>query len=134
MGVRVCWWQACCASACCGIVCEHPSALFPPVQVFGVTVLVCTYPQHLRISLLTASAIPPSVCVQVFGVTLDPFIVYSSNLFAILSLRGLYGFVSTFMKQMRFLDKAGAWSGVLSWKGGWWCPPGHFARAGADPM
>lgn len=43
-----------------------------------------------------------------FGVTLDPFIVYSSNLFAILSLRGLYGFVATFMQQMRYLDKAGA--------------------------
>lgn len=27
----------------------------------------------------------------VFGVTLDPFIVYTSNLFAILSLRALYG-------------------------------------------
>lgn len=42
----------------------------------------------------------------VFGVTRDPFIVYSSNLFAILSLRGLYGFVATFMKDLRFLDKA----------------------------
>jgi len=42
----------------------------------------------------------------VFGVTLDPFIVYTSNLFAILSLRGLYTFVSTFMSKMRFLDKA----------------------------
>ena len=42
----------------------------------------------------------------VFGVTLDPFIVYTSNLFAILSLRGLYAFVSTFMSKLRFLDKA----------------------------
>ncbi|KAL4438500.1 hypothetical protein ABPG77_000148 [Micractinium sp. CCAP 211/92] len=42
----------------------------------------------------------------VFGVTLDPFIVYTSNLFAILSLRGLYSFVSTFMKELRYLDKA----------------------------
>ncbi|PSC74363.1 thylakoid membrane chloroplastic [Micractinium conductrix] len=42
----------------------------------------------------------------VFGVTLDPFIVYSSNLFAILSLRGLYGFVATFMKELRYLDKS----------------------------
>ena len=40
----------------------------------------------------------PAAPSQVFGVTLDPFIVYSSNLFAILSLRGLYGFVATFMK------------------------------------
>lgn len=42
----------------------------------------------------------------VFGVTLDPFIVYTSNIFAILSLRGLYGFVSGVMGQLRHLDKA----------------------------
>lgn len=42
----------------------------------------------------------------VFGVTLDPFIVYSSNMFAILSLRSLYTFVSTVMTELRFLDKA----------------------------
>jgi TerC family integral membrane protein len=42
----------------------------------------------------------------VFGVTLDPFIVYSSNLFAILSLRGLYGFVATLLSRLRFLDKS----------------------------
>lgn len=30
----------------------------------------------------------------VFGVTLDPFIVYTSNIFAILSLRSLYSFVA----------------------------------------
>lgn len=42
----------------------------------------------------------------VFGVTLDPFIIYTSNLFAILSLRGLYSFVATFMKELRYLDKA----------------------------
>lgn len=42
----------------------------------------------------------------VFGVTLDPFIVYTSNIFAILSLRGLFTFVATFMSKMRFLDKS----------------------------
>lgn len=42
----------------------------------------------------------------VFGITLDPFIVYSSNLFAILSLRSFYGFVSVIMSQLRYLDKA----------------------------
>mmetsp|Transcript_18025 Transcript_18025/g.30812 ORF Transcript_18025/g.30812 Transcript_18025/m.30812 type:complete len:395 (-) Transcript_18025:1520-2704(-) len=41
-----------------------------------------------------------------FGVTLDPFIIYSSNIFAILSLRALYGFVSTVMGELRFLDKS----------------------------
>ena len=38
--------------------------------------------------------------------TLDPFIVYTSNLFAILSLRGLYSFVATFMQRLKYLDKA----------------------------
>eukprot|EP00210_Caulerpa_lentillifera_P001161 g1117.t1 len=42
----------------------------------------------------------------VFGVTLDPFIIYTSNLFAILSLRSFYGFISVVMSQLRFLDKS----------------------------
>jgi TerC family integral membrane protein len=42
----------------------------------------------------------------VFGVTLDPLIIYTSNMFAILSLRSLYSFVSTVMTELRFLDKA----------------------------
>ncbi len=42
----------------------------------------------------------------VFGITLDPFIVYTSNMFAILSLRALYGFVSTIMTALKYLDKA----------------------------
>lgn len=42
----------------------------------------------------------------VFGVTLDPFIVYSSNIFAILSLRSVYFFMATVMTQLRYLDKA----------------------------
>jgi predicted tellurium resistance membrane protein TerC len=33
----------------------------------------------------------------VFGVTLDPFIIYTSNIFAVLSLRALYRFVSNVM-------------------------------------
>ncbi len=43
---------------------------------------------------------------QVFGITTDPFIVYSSNMFAILSLRALYGFVNTIMSELKYLDKA----------------------------
>jgi len=42
----------------------------------------------------------------VFGVTLDPFIVYTSNIFAILSLRGLYTFVSTVMARLIYLEKS----------------------------
>lgn len=42
----------------------------------------------------------------VFGVTTDPFIVYTSNMFAILSLRSLYFFVATVMQELKYLDKA----------------------------
>jgi predicted tellurium resistance membrane protein TerC len=52
---------------------------------------------------------------QVFGVTKDPVIVWTSNIFAILSLRALYGFVSTALGELRFLDKAVAL--VLGWVG-----------------
>ncbi len=43
---------------------------------------------------------------QVFGITLNPFIVYTSNIFAIISLRAFYSFIAVFMEQLRFLDKA----------------------------
>jgi TerC family integral membrane protein len=42
----------------------------------------------------------------VFGVTTDPFIVYTSNLFAIVSLRAVYRFVSGMMTDLKYLDKA----------------------------
>ena len=42
----------------------------------------------------------------VFGVTRDPFIVYSSNLLAILSLRSLYSLVSQGMSELEYLEKA----------------------------
>ena len=51
-------------------------------------------------------ASPHVIVLQVFGITHDPFIVYSSNMFAILSLRALYGFVNTIMSELRYLDKA----------------------------
>eukprot|EP01024_Parvocaulis_polyphysoides_P031084 TRINITY_DN28174_c0_g2_i8.p1 TRINITY_DN28174_c0_g2~~TRINITY_DN28174_c0_g2_i8.p1 ORF type:complete len:361 (-),score=49.41 TRINITY_DN28174_c0_g2_i8:276-1358(-) len=42
----------------------------------------------------------------IFGVTLDPFIVYSSNMLAIFSLRALYGFVSIVVAELKYLEKA----------------------------
>jgi predicted tellurium resistance membrane protein TerC len=42
----------------------------------------------------------------VFGVTQDPFIVYSSNIFAILSLRSLYAFVATMVAELEYLQTA----------------------------
>lgn len=42
----------------------------------------------------------------VFGVTNDPFIVYTSNLFAISSLRALFSVVASSMSKMVYLEKA----------------------------
>lgn len=42
----------------------------------------------------------------VFGVTKDPFIVYTSNLFAILSLRQLYTLISTAVGELKYLQTA----------------------------
>ena len=52
---------------------------------------------------------------QVFGLTHDPFIVWTSNMAAILSMRGLYAFVSTILAKLRFLDKSVA--AALAWIG-----------------
>lgn len=42
----------------------------------------------------------------VFGVTQDPFIVYTSNLFAILSLRQLYNLISSAVGELKYLQTA----------------------------
>ena len=42
----------------------------------------------------------------VFGVTKDPLIVYSSNMFAILGLRSLFKVVSSAMEKLTYLDKS----------------------------
>ncbi len=39
----------------------------------------------------------------IFAITRDPFIVFTSNIFAILGLRALYFVLANFMKKFRFL-------------------------------
>jgi tellurite resistance protein TerC len=41
----------------------------------------------------------------VFGITSDPFIVYTSNVFAILGLRALYFLLAGVIDRLRFLDE-----------------------------
>lgn len=41
----------------------------------------------------------------IFGVTEDPFIVYTSNIFAISGLRSLFGVLSEGIDNMKYLDK-----------------------------
>jgi len=52
----------------------------------------------------------------VFGITTDPLIVYSSNMFAILSLRSMFSFVSVFLADLEYLETA--LGGVLGFIGG----------------
>lgn len=42
----------------------------------------------------------------VFGITGDPFIVYSSNIFAIMGLRSLFAFVATMVAELEYLQTA----------------------------
>ena len=52
----------------------------------------------------------------VYGITQDPFIVYSSNVFAILGLRSLYFLLAGVLDRLRFLDEGLAF--VLLFIGG----------------
>jgi len=53
----------------------------------------------------------------VFGVTKDPFIVFTSNIFAIASLRSVYGVLSKAVAQLEYLEKAvGVVLGIISIK------------------
>jgi tellurite resistance protein TerC len=52
----------------------------------------------------------------IFGITRDPFIVYTSNVFAILGLRALYFLLAGFLNRLRFLTVG--LSFVLSFIGG----------------
>ena len=62
-----------------------------------LVVLVCV---ELSDLIFAVDSIP-----AVFGVTSDPFIVYSSNMFAIASLRALFALVVSAMTELRYLDK-----------------------------
>jgi len=53
----------------------------------------------------------------VFGVTQDPFIVYTSNIFAIAGLRSLFGVLSNAISQLQYLEKAvGVILGIIAAK------------------
>eukprot|EP01038_Epipyxis_sp_PR26KG_P013196 gene13196-17683_t len=53
----------------------------------------------------------------VFGVTEDPFIVFTSNIFAIGGLRSLYGVLSKAVSELKYLEKAvGIVLGVIATK------------------
>ncbi|XP_056685115.1 thylakoid membrane protein TERC, chloroplastic isoform X2 [Spinacia oleracea] len=54
--------------------------------------------------LLTVAVIEVDSIPAVFGVTRDPFIVFSSNLFAILGLRSLYTLISESMADLEYLQ------------------------------
>ena len=45
----------------------------------------------------------------IFAVTNDPFIVFTSNIFAILGLRALYFLLAGLMHKFRYLSSASGW-------------------------
>jgi tellurite resistance protein TerC len=66
---------------------RYATALLPVLLVIEVTDLI-----------FAVDSIP-----AIFGVTSDPFIVYTSNIFAILGLRALYFLLASAMDRFRFL-------------------------------
>jgi tellurite resistance protein TerC len=66
---------------------RYATALLPVLLVIEVTDLI-----------FAVDSIP-----AIFGVTQDPFIVYTSNIFAILGLRALYFLLASAMDRFRFL-------------------------------
>jgi tellurite resistance protein TerC len=67
----------------------------------------------------------------IFGITRDPFIVYTSNVFAILGLRAMYFLLAGFLNRLRFLTVGLAF--VLAFIGGkmivepWLHMPAHIS-------
>jgi tellurite resistance protein TerC len=76
----------------------------------------------------------------IFGITRDPFIVYTSNIFAIIGLRSLYFLLAGLLSKLRYLDYGLA--GVLAFVGvkmlseepiPAWNWPGLAALLGVEP-
>ena len=64
---------------------------------------------HLFVALLVVEFTDVTLAVDsipaVFGITRDPFIVYTSNVLAILGLRALYFLLAGIIDRLRFLDE-----------------------------
>jgi tellurite resistance protein TerC len=78
-----------------------------PVQVKGETVLR-RHLTPLALVLLVVESMDVVFAVDsipaIFGITRDPFIVYTSNIFAIIGLRSLYFLLAGFLGRLRYLD------------------------------
>ena len=73
---------------------------------------VCFQALPCRLDLLPGEAAQPR---DLFGITLDPFIVFTSNAFAILGLRNLYFLLANAKDKFHFLGTGLAF--VLMWIG-----------------
>jgi tellurite resistance protein TerC len=67
-------------------------------KLFATPLLVILLVVEITDITLAVDSIP-----AVFGITRDPFIVYTSNIFAILGLRALYFLLAGFLGRMRYL-------------------------------
>ena len=68
---------------------------------YATPLLLCLVCVELTDILFAFDSVP-----AIFGVTNDPLIVYSSNIFAILGLRSLFGVLATAVDKLKYLDKA----------------------------
>ena len=69
-------------------------------RIFATPLLVVLMVIELTDVTLAVDSIP-----AVFGITRDPFIVYTSNVLAILGLRALYFLLAGIIDRVRFLDE-----------------------------
>jgi tellurite resistance protein TerC len=95
-------------------------------KLFGTPLLLVLLVVEVTDVTLAIDSIP-----AIFGITRDPFIVYTSNVFAILGLRAMYFLLAGFLNRLRFLTVGLAF--VLSFIGGkmtvepWLHIPAHIS-------
>jgi tellurite resistance protein TerC len=95
-------------------------------KLFGTPLLLVLLVVEVTDVTLAVDSIP-----AIFGITRDPFIVYTSNVFAILGLRAIYFLLAGFLNRLRFLTAGLAF--VLSFIGGkmivepWLHIPAYFS-------
>ena len=77
-------------------------------RLFATPLLLVLLVVEITDVTLAADSIP-----AVFGITRDPFIVYTSNVFAILGLRALYFLLAGVIDRLRFLDEGLAFALVF---------------------
>ena len=70
-------------------------------EAFATPLFLCLVSIELCDIVFAFDSVP-----AIFGITEDPLVVYTSNMFSIASLRALYGALSTAVKELEYLEKS----------------------------